>query len=206
MLTGIFFKGLFISFLGSVPLGNINITALQIAAKENVKQAILFAVGAVLVEVTYLMLTLLLLHHILADKELFSYIHYTVIIFMFILAGISFWAAHKAKKSNHETIISTKINRFVFGMVISGLNPIQIPFWAGWAAYLFSMHWLMPDNIQYNTFTAGAGTGTFIALLLFIFLGKMFSSFIERHTRHVYLFMGILFAGMAIFRLVKMCV
>jgi threonine/homoserine/homoserine lactone efflux protein len=57
-LIRIFFTGLFISFLGSLPLGTLNIAAMQIAIAETVKAALFFSLGSLTAEIIYVRLSL----------------------------------------------------------------------------------------------------------------------------------------------------
>jgi threonine/homoserine/homoserine lactone efflux protein len=50
-LIRIFITGLFISFLGSLPLGTLNIAAMQLSISDGVRQALLFSLGSLLAEV-----------------------------------------------------------------------------------------------------------------------------------------------------------
>ena len=57
-LIKIFFWGLTISFLGSLPLGTLNVAAMQIGIQESVKEAIYFSIGSLLVEMIYVRISL----------------------------------------------------------------------------------------------------------------------------------------------------
>src|SRR6218665_888015 len=54
----IFCWGLVISFLGSLPLGTLNIAAMQIGIQESLKDAIYFSFGSLLVEMIYVRISL----------------------------------------------------------------------------------------------------------------------------------------------------
>ena len=54
----IFFTGMFISFLGTLPLGTLNIAAMQISIAESVRNAILFSLGALTAEMVYVRISL----------------------------------------------------------------------------------------------------------------------------------------------------
>ena len=57
-LAKIFITGMLISFLGSLPLGTLNVAAMQIAITEGYTKAILFSLGSLLVEMVYVRLSL----------------------------------------------------------------------------------------------------------------------------------------------------
>jgi threonine/homoserine/homoserine lactone efflux protein len=57
-LFRIFCVGLGISFLGTLPLGTLNVAAMQIAVTDGIRPAIGFSLGALLVEICYVRLSL----------------------------------------------------------------------------------------------------------------------------------------------------
>ena len=57
-LLRIFITGLFISFLGTLPLGTLNIAAMQIAVSDGIWPALNFAIGVLLVEIIYVRISL----------------------------------------------------------------------------------------------------------------------------------------------------
>ena len=48
-----------ISFLGSLPLGTLNIAAMQIGIQENIKEALFFSAGSLFVEMIYVRISLI---------------------------------------------------------------------------------------------------------------------------------------------------
>jgi len=66
----IFCAGLFISFMGALPLGTLNVLAAQMAVDEGISPAIWFSLGALLVEMTYVRLSLVAMDRIRRRKKL----------------------------------------------------------------------------------------------------------------------------------------
>ena len=54
----LFMTGMLISFLGTLPMGTLNISAMQISLSDGIRPALYFSGGAVLVEIMYVRLTL----------------------------------------------------------------------------------------------------------------------------------------------------
>ena len=52
-LLRVLVTGLFISFLGTLPLGTLNLAAMQISISDGIRPALYFALGALLVEIIY---------------------------------------------------------------------------------------------------------------------------------------------------------
>lgn len=191
-----------ISFIGSLPLGNLNMTAMYIAARRSVNAALLFALGAVLVEVIYLRVSLMFISWIIEHKSLFKVLQWGVVILFISLALNSFLAMDKHKK--HSPVLQNT-NPLLLGFILNAVNPLQIPFWAGWALYLTSTKILTEGNTYYNIFSLSAGMGTFFALFIFIVLGTKLSGYIKANTQKINLLMGVLFLLLATYQVWSLC-
>jgi threonine/homoserine/homoserine lactone efflux protein len=54
---------------------------------------------------------------------------------MFLVLGVfAFRAARKQKGEKKALLLNNKLNRFLLGLVMSALNPVQIPFWFLWTS------------------------------------------------------------------------
>ena len=58
VLGRIAITGLFISFLGTLPLGTLNVAAMQISVTDGVVPAMYFVLGAMIVEIIYVRVSL----------------------------------------------------------------------------------------------------------------------------------------------------
>lgn len=193
--------GVFISLTGSLPLGNLNVTATHLAAKESARSALWFAVGAVLVEMIYLRLTLSVIDSVLLHSSLFLKLQWATVVLLLALAAGSFWALRKPAHESKNILIENRMNRFVLGFLMSLANPVQLPFWAGWSTYLLAQQWIAKSSFGYNLFTLAAGAGTFGAMLAFIFVGRRFADLMNRNQKPVHWIMGMLFLSMAVLQL-----
>ncbi|HET6995332.1 MAG TPA: LysE family transporter [Chitinophagaceae bacterium] len=57
-LWKIFFTGMLVSFLGSLPLGTLNVAAMQISVSDGITAAMLFSAGSLTAEIIYVRLSL----------------------------------------------------------------------------------------------------------------------------------------------------
>ncbi|XZF12770.1 LysE family translocator [Chitinophagaceae bacterium MMS25-I14] len=197
MLVTSVISGFLVSLSGSLPLGNLNITALNIAARENMRRAIFFAAGVVCIEMLYLGITLSALDLVLKNKTVFVTLQWTTVVLLLVLAAGNFIASGRQKQEKNR-LTGNNIPRFLLGAGMSAVNTLQFPFWAGWAVYLLTRHYIIMTAVSAAFFTAGAGVGTTAALAIFIIAGKRFSDFLQRNNKVVQLITGILFATIAI--------
>lgn len=198
----IFFTGLFISFLGALPLGTLNIAAMQISASSGIEDAIYFSLGALLVEMTYVRVSLVAMDWVRKQKKIFQWLEWISILIVMALAVTSFIAG--AKPSGGKNIIlSSTLPKFFLGITLSAVNPVQIPFWFGWSALLFAKKILLPNNQQYSFYIAGIGLGTFAGNAVFIFGGRFIVDKLNANQQILNWVVGGIFAITAIIMLWK---
>ena len=202
-LLRIFFTGLFISFLGSLPLGSLNIAAMQISITDGVYPAMLFSIGSLLAEVIYVRLSLIAMDWIRKQQKLFRILEWVTIGIVSALAISSFYAAlHPTVNKN--VILSSTLHRFWLGLFMSALNPMQIPFWFGWSTVLLTKKVLLPKASHYNVYIVGIGLGTLFGNCVFIFGGKLIGDKLSNNQHIVNWAIGSIFALTVIIQLWKM--
>ncbi|AXY74852.1 lysine transporter LysE [Paraflavitalea soli] len=165
--------GLFISFLGTLPLGTLIVAAMQISVTDGVRPALYFALGVLLVEMVYVRLSLVAMDWVRKQKKLFRWLEWLTLLIIVALAVTTFIAAAHPSGEGKNVILSSTMHRFLLGMTMSAVNPMQIPFWFGWSTVLFTKKVLLPRNDHYNAYILGIGIGTFIGHCVFIFGGHL---------------------------------
>ena len=191
-----------ISALGTLPLGTLNIIAMQLSVAEGYIKACYFAVGVALVEIIYVRISLVGMDWVRKRKNLFKWLDWIAVLVVAALAMASFIAASKPQ-ATHNAIISNQMNRFLFGLMLSAINPVQIPFWFGWSTVLFTKKVLESNPKHYNFYIIGIGLGTLIGHSVFIFAGQLFAKTLESNANIVNYVIGGVFTITAIIQLVK---
>src|SRR6476620_5803837 len=204
-LLRIFVSGLFISFLGALPLGTQNLAAMQIAISDGLQPALLFGLGQVVADIFYIYITLLAMRWIQKQKKVFKALEWITLLIVLALAAANFYAAlHPSVQKN--VVLSNPVPRFILGLVLNGLNPMQIPFWFGWGTVLLTKKVIEPKWQHYHFFAAGATLGMSAATLLFIFGGRFIADKIQSNQDIVYYIIGGIFTiteAIQIWKMVK---
>jgi threonine/homoserine/homoserine lactone efflux protein len=201
-LVKVFFWGMMVSFLGSLPLGTLNVAAMQISVQESIENALLFSFGSLLTEMVYVRISLVGINWIRKQKKLFRWMEWITLGIVVALAAGSFIAAaqpHHAK----NVMLDNNINRFLLGLMLSAISPMQIPFWFGWSTILFQKNILVPKNSYYNLYIAGIGLGTLFGNCVFIFGGKFIVQKLNANQNILNWIIGGIFALTAVILLVK---
>jgi threonine/homoserine/homoserine lactone efflux protein len=199
--------GLMISFIGSLPLGTLNVMAMQIGIYETIQKAMLFSLGSLLVEMIYVRISLVGINWINKQKKLMDVMQWITFGIVVLLAIASFYAAMQTPTGqdnvSNNPLEKYSMNRFLLGVFMCAINPVQIPFWFGWSTVLFSKKILEPVKAQYNYYIVGIGLGTLAGNCIFIFGGKWLVSRIANSQQYLNWVIGGIFAITALITLWK---
>jgi threonine/homoserine/homoserine lactone efflux protein len=191
-----------ISFLGTLPLGTLNIAAMQISVTDGSAPAIKFVIGVLLVEMIYVRISLVAMKWIIKNKRLFRWLEWISILIVLALAVFSFIAAaDPVIKKN--VLLSGTIHRFWLGAAMSALNPVQIPFWFGWSTVLFTKNVLQHRQSHFNIYILGIGIGTFIGNMVFVFGGRIIVDTLNANQKMLNWIIGGIFLITAIILMIK---
>lgn len=202
-LIRIFFVGMLVSFLGSLPLGTLNVAAMQISVTDGVKPALWFSLGSLAAEMIYVRLSLVAMDWVRKQERLFKILEWLTFFIVLALAISSFYAAlHPSVGEN--VILSSTIHRFWLGLGMSAVNPVQIPFWFGWSTVLFTKNILQPKRSHYNVYIIGIGIGTLMGNCIFIFGGQVIADRLNSNQPILNWVIGGIFALTALIQLWKL--
>src|SRR5678816_4397451 len=134
-LLRVFFWGMLVSFLGSLPLGTLNVAAMQISVQESIRDAIYFSLGSLLTEMIYVRVSLVGINWVRKQKALFKWLEWITLGIVVALAVGSFIAATKEHHAKN-VFLNNNMHRFLLGLSMSAVSPMQIPFWFGWSTVL----------------------------------------------------------------------
>ncbi len=203
-LARVFFWGMLVSFLGSLPLGTLNVLAMKISVEEGIKYAIYFSLGSLLTEMIYVRISLVGINWIRKQKKLFQWLEWITLAIVIALAVASFMTAINHDPSDEKVQNHLPdVHRFLLGIFLSAISPVQIPFWFGWSTVLFTKKILQPNNSNYNLYIIGIGLGTLIGNCVFIFGGKLMVEALNTNQNILNYVIGSIFAITAIIQLIK---
>jgi threonine/homoserine/homoserine lactone efflux protein len=201
-LFKVFWWGMLVSFLGSLPLGTLNIAAMQISVHTGVTSALYFSFGSLLVEMVYVRLSLIGMNWVRNQKVLFRWLEWITLGIVVLLAIGSFIAA--VKKSDASNImLDNDMHPFLLGLFMCAISPVQIPFWFGWSTVLFTKGILLPKNSHYNLYIVGIGLGTLMGNCVFIYGGQWIVDQLRANMNILNWIIGGIFTLTAIIQLIK---
>ncbi|HWC53099.1 MAG TPA: LysE family transporter [Chitinophagaceae bacterium] len=201
-IARIFFTGMVVSFLGSLPLGTLNVAAMQISISDGISEAMLFSVGSLLVEIVYVRVSLVAIDWIRKQEKILRILEWVTLFIVLALAISSFYAALHPK-TGKNIVLSSTLPKFVLGALMCAVNPVQIPFWFGWSTVLFTKKILLPKQSHYNSYILGIGLGTFAGNCVFIFGGQLMVDKLNANQNILSWVIGGIFAVTAIIQLLR---
>ena len=192
-----------ISFLGSLPLGTLNVAAMQISISDGVLQAMEFSIGSLLAEMIYVRLSLVAMDWVRKREFLFKMLEWITLAIVLILAASSFYAAI-SPSVKENVFLSSSLPKIILGFSMSAVSPAQIPFWFGWSTVLLTKKILLPLNKHYNFYIVGIGLGTLIGNCVFIFGGRLVAGKLQNNGHIISWVIGGIFLVTAIIQIWKM--
>jgi threonine/homoserine/homoserine lactone efflux protein len=177
---------------------------MQIGIGESIHDAMYFSLGALLVEMIYVRLALVGMDWVRKRERLMKAMEWITLGIIVTMAIGSFIAAAKGGGHAENIVLQNNMHRFFLGMLMSGTNPMVIPFWFGWSSVLLQKKILEPSALQYNYYIVGIGTGTFLGNCIFIFGGQWIVNKIANSQQYMNWVIGGIFAITAIIQLFKM--
>ena len=197
--------GLFVSIIGIIIPGMLNMTIAKISVKENQQQALNFAFGAVVV-VFFQAFLGTYFAKFLDAHPFFSEGLKKIGTFIFIGLTIAFIImGFKAKsKKRKKVTIETKKNRFLYGVVMSSLNMFAIPWYAFTSLMMASKDWFVYDLLSIVLFSLSAASGTYFVFYLYALYFKKIEHKLSFIVQNINFFIAFLTALVAISSLYKM--
>lgn len=173
---------IFISFTGTLPAGTLNVSITNLVIDGDVHAAILFGLGAILVEVGMVRVALVIVKKLEGMDRLLGWFRGLACIVILLLAFFSLEAAWHMRKPG-VVIPFAGHAPFVSGLVLSLLNPLHLPFWMGWTAVLKTKGLLYDTRYEYNIYVIAIGVGTCLAFLLYGMTGHFLFLFLRTNQQ-----------------------
>lgn len=198
--------GFVVSFVGSIPLGYLNVIGFEIYNHAGLGSVIPYLLGVISVEVLVIYFTLIFAEQLVNSKKLLRFIEGFSVVFMFVLAYIFYDSATKtAAQATVFEEYREQVPYFV-GLLLSALNFIQIPFWVGWNLYLLNGNWIKTDGSMKYFYVVGTLIGTFFGMLALILSLDFLTSQTDFFAKYLMRFIvPMVFVGLGVFQGIQFC-
>ena len=199
------FLGLIISIGGIIIPGMLNMTIAKISIKESQKQALNFALGAVVVVFIQSFLGTYFAKFLDANP-VFSEGLKRIGTFIFIGLTIAFivMGFNAKKKKDIEVDIDKKRNRFFYGIAMSSFNMFAIPWYALTSLMMSSKDLFNYDIISILLFALSAALGTYFVFYLYAKFFKKIEHKLTFIVQNINFLIAVLTGIVAVSSLYKM--
>ncbi|MEZ4801177.1 MAG: LysE family transporter [Gelidibacter sp.] len=168
-ITVLFFLGLIIALVGVIPPGLLNMTAAKISLKEGHVRGMMFSVGACVVVFLQTYIAAMFARYLSNHQSVIEILQRVAFV-VFVLITVYFLLIAKSEpKPEVEPHSKSKHSRFFQGMFLSAINVFPIPYQAYMTITIASFGWMDFERTSIISYVAGAATGTFVMLYIYIF-------------------------------------
>lgn len=200
------FTGFLVSFIGSIPLGYLNVVGYDVFKKFGLNETVFYLLGVISIEFFVIYFTLLFANQLIANQKLLKFIEGFSVVFMFVLAFIFYTSA--SSETTNPSVLERyiKYSPFVVGLILSSLNFIQVPFWTSWNLYLLNGNFIEISKSRKYFYVFGTVFGTFSGMLVLIFSLNYLTLEFEFFRLFLFQFIiPIVFVALGIFQAVGFC-
>ncbi|MCU0382794.1 MAG: LysE family translocator [Cyclobacteriaceae bacterium] len=175
----VFLIGFGFSFIGSLPPGSINMSAIQLGLENKFRTAVYFSLAASVMEYPYAWIAVGFGEFITSNPQVAQQLKWIGAVVMLVLGFINIREVQKARES---ATVNTKNYGFSKGLVLSILNPMAMPYWLGVTTGLKTSGFLkLPDQLSVHAYLVGIVCGTFTLLILAARLSAWLGHRLHRH-------------------------
>jgi hypothetical protein len=170
------------SFIASLSLGGPNVQFAGFVFKHEIKNAVLFCLAAVAVQVIISRMFLAFVAKYNTIKRL-SDILSVIAVFMLCMLAYSLFSVETDQAIFYSKSPATTASILVSGAFLSFISSVRAPSWLAWMTILKCKHWLEPVAVSYNYYVTAIGLG---AMLSFITYG-LAVFYLADHLLHYHL-------------------
>jgi hypothetical protein len=199
-LKNIFF-GFIVSFIGSLPLGYLNIIGVEILSKLGMNPLLSYLLGVIAIEAVVIYYTVIFSTQLAENKKLMKSIDFFAVFFLFLIAFLFYSYSNQTQQEHNYLEDYIQYSPFLIGLVLCGLNFLQIPFWMGWNLYLINAKYItLSQKLKFH-YILGTLVGTFLGMLSVIVLLDSLSQKIIDYSKIVIpIVIPLFFIGLACFQ------
>jgi len=202
-LKNIFF-GFIVSFLGSLPLGYLNIIGVEIYSKSGLNDLVPYLLGVIVVEAIVIYFTVIFATQLAKNKKLLKIIDFFAVFFFLMLAYLFYLNSNQSTEQQFQLGDYVHYSPFSMGMVLCGVNFLQIPFWLYWNLYLMNASAISLVRKLKYFYILGTLGGTFVGMLsIIVLLTSLTQSSISFSKYILPVVIPVFFVVLAIFQMYK---
>lgn len=189
------------AFVGVLPPGMLNMTAMKTAISVNKKAGLQYAFGAALMVVVQSFIALYFARFFARHPEIIERLTIAGVTVLFFLSFFFFWQARR--KTTRESKIQ-RGNFFLIGVAMSSFNMLAVPYYLVYSALLEAKGLLLLEKWHIVFFVVGAFLGAFSIFVLYVLLSGVLLSRVRFIAMNINYILGFLFLTLGILLLIDL--
>lgn len=177
--------GFLVSFIGSVPLGYLNIIGFEIYSQLGFNSLVCYLAGVISVEVFVIYFTLIFANQLVKNKKLMKGVDFFAVLFLLLLAYSFYAHANQTTANRNDLEKFIKYSPFLIGVLLNCINFLQVPFWTGWNLYLINGNYITVGKRLKYYYVFGTLVGTFCGMLALITVLLLFFQNAPDFSRYI---------------------
>lgn len=191
----VFFLGFLFSFIGSIPPGTLNVTVLQLALQRQVPIAFRFAIAVSIIEYPYAWIGVQF-EYLISNSPVILENFQLISAIVMTLLGISNLLPGKTPTGFAKKFQESGFRR---GILLSLLNPMAIPYWMVFTAYLKAQGLIdLSTAGLLHSYVFGTAVGTLALLVVLILFANRLSPYAQG-SRWVKIIPGLILLGLGLY-------
>ena len=195
----VFFLGFIFSFIGSIPPGTLNVTVLQLGLEKRIGAALRFALAVAIIEYPYAWIGVHFEYLISSSTVVVQNFELIAAVVMLALGIFNLWPTQQ------PTGFAKKFSESGFrrGLILSILNPMAIPYWMAFTAYMKLHGWIVIDTpALLHVYVSGTAVGAMALLSLLIFFAQRLAPYVQG-SKWVKIIPGLTLVGLGLYALYR---
>lgn len=186
------------AFVGLLPPGMLNMTAVRTTIEKHKKSGLLFSLGAALIVIPQSFIALFFANYFSKHPEIIKQLSIAGIIVLFVLSIFFFFQARKKFKGEGKKRIG---NYFLIGIFMSALNMLAIPFYFFYSSFFQNKGLLILQHPYISIFVFGAFLGAFSLFVLYTNFAVLIENKAQFIAKNINYILSILFFVLGIISL-----
>lgn len=195
----VFFLGFIFSFIGSIPPGTLNVSILQMSLQGKTGIATRFAIAVAIVEYPYAWIGVQFEYWLTSSPMVVDNFQ---LIAAIVMTGLGIFNLIPTKQ---PTGFAKKFSESGFrrGLALSILNPMAIPYWMGFTAYMKAQGWISLSTVGLlHIYVLGTSVGALALLTLVIFFAQRLAPFVGE-SKWIKIIPGIVLLALGLYAFAK---
>src|SRR5882762_6854831 len=195
----VFFLGFIFSFIGSIPPGTLNVSILQMALQGKTGIATRFAFAVAIIEYPYAWIGVQFEYWLTTSPMVVDNFQ---LIAAIVMTGLGIFNLLPTKQ---PTGLAKKFSESGFrrGLALSILNPMAIPYWMGFTAYMKAQGWISLSSVGLlHSYVLGTSVGALALLSLVIFFAQRLAPFVS-NSRMIKIIPGLVLLALGMYAFIK---